>query len=70
MRAALPRGPGEPAATGIDPEALQAIGVDYDGIRVATEQTFGAGALESAPDRRFTDRRGRTRFMLLRPSRS
>lgn len=51
VRAALPRTP-RPPAEEVDPDALRAIGVDYDGIRAATEQTFGAGALEGAPDRR------------------
>jgi hypothetical protein len=58
IRAALPRGPETatgPGASGpqIDPDALRAIGVDYDGIRAATERTFGAGALDGAPDRRL-----------------
>jgi Clp amino terminal domain, pathogenicity island component len=47
IRAALPR-----AARPVDPDALRAIGVDYDGIRAATERTFGPGALDGAPDRR------------------
>lgn len=51
IRAALPRAP-RPPAEQIDPDALRAIGVDYDGIRDATEQTFGPGALDGAPDRR------------------
>ncbi|HEY6748525.1 MAG TPA: Clp protease N-terminal domain-containing protein [Mycobacteriales bacterium] len=50
IRAALPRAP-RPAEQ-IDPDALRAIGVDYDGIRAATEQTFGPGSLDGAPDRR------------------
>jgi hypothetical protein len=36
----------------IDPEALRAIGIDYEGVRAAVDQSFGQGALESAPDRR------------------
>ncbi len=36
----------------IDPEALRAIGIDYEGVRAAVEETFGPGALEAAPDRR------------------
>ncbi|MGH3412444.1 MAG: Clp protease N-terminal domain-containing protein [Marmoricola sp.] len=51
IRQALPRGKELPAGQ-VDPDALRAIGVDYDGIRDAAEQTFGPGALESAPDRR------------------
>lgn len=51
IRAALPRAP-RPPAEQIDPDALRAIGVDYDGIRAATEQAFGPGALDGAPDRR------------------
>jgi ATP-dependent Clp protease ATP-binding subunit ClpA len=35
-----------------DTEALSAIGIDYEGVRAAVEATFGAGALENAPDRR------------------
>lgn len=51
IRAALPRAP-RPTTEQVDPDALRAIGVDYDGIRAATEQTFGPGALDAAPDRR------------------
>jgi ATP-dependent Clp protease ATP-binding subunit ClpA len=36
----------------IDPDALRAIGVDYEGVRAVVDRTFGEGALESAPDRR------------------
>lgn len=36
----------------IDVNALRAIGIDFDGVRNAVEETFGRGALESAPDRR------------------
>jgi ATP-dependent Clp protease ATP-binding subunit ClpA len=36
----------------VDPEALRAIGIDFERVRTAVEETFGAGALESAPDRR------------------
>ncbi|MCW2539385.1 MAG: ATP-dependent Clp protease ATP-binding subunit ClpC1 [Frankiales bacterium] len=53
----------EPAAGRIDPDALRAIGIGYYGVRAATEQTFGSGALESAPDRRVsTDRAPKPRF--------
>ncbi|WP_330249319.1 hypothetical protein OG874_23590 [Nocardia sp. NBC_00565] len=36
------------------------MGIDYEQVRAVVEQTFGVGALESAPDRRaasVTDRR-------------
>jgi len=36
----------------IDPEALRAIGIDYDAVRRAVNERFGEGALESSPDRR------------------
>ncbi|OIQ85698.1 ATP-dependent Clp protease ATP-binding subunit ClpC1 [mine drainage metagenome] len=58
IRQALPHGE-EPHAGQIDPAALRALGIDYDGIREAVEQTFGSGALESAPDRRASAGRGR-----------
>jgi ATP-dependent Clp protease ATP-binding subunit ClpA len=61
IRAALPR-TRKPPAEQVDPDALRAIGVDYDGIRAATEQTFGPGALEGAPDRRSPGGRRRPRF--------
>jgi ATP-dependent Clp protease ATP-binding subunit ClpA len=49
--------PGEgPGAGEADPEALRAIGIDYDGVRTAVEQTFGSGALDAAPDRRTPTR--------------
>ena len=32
----------------IDPEALRAIGIDFDEVRAAVEETFGVGALEAA----------------------
>ena len=55
IRSLLPRGEG-PSAGEVDVEALRAIGIDYEGVRSAVEQTFGAGSLESAPDRRATSR--------------
>jgi Clp amino terminal domain, pathogenicity island component len=58
VRRALPR-VGEPVAGRIDPDALRAIGIDLDDVRAAAEQTFGPGALESAPDRRVPTRSGR-----------
>jgi ATP-dependent Clp protease ATP-binding subunit ClpA len=59
IRPLLPRTDERPAA-GVDPDALRAVGIDYEQVRAIVEQTFGAGALESAPDRRApsgTDRR-------------
>lgn len=52
IRRLLPR-TAEEAAGRVDPEALRAIGIDYEGVRAAVEATFGVGALESAPDRRL-----------------
>ncbi len=42
------------ASDAFDAESLQAIGIDIDGVRAAVEETFGPGALASAPDRRVT----------------
>jgi ATP-dependent Clp protease ATP-binding subunit ClpA len=43
----------EEQATGsIDPDALHAIGIDYEAVRARVEQNFGPGALDAAPDRR------------------
>lgn len=51
VRRMLPRG--ENAQPGpVDTASLESIGIDYDGVRSAVEATFGAGALERAPDRR------------------
>lgn len=36
----------------VDPQALSAIGIDYQVVLSAIEETFGPGALEAAPDRR------------------
>ncbi|HLI02405.1 MAG TPA: Clp protease N-terminal domain-containing protein [Acidimicrobiales bacterium] len=36
----------------IDADALRSIGIDYDQMKAAVDQTFGEGALEAAPDRR------------------
>jgi ATP-dependent Clp protease ATP-binding subunit ClpA len=54
----VPRGEraGEPD---VDPEALRAIGIDYDLVKSAVDETFGAGALESSPDRRVRAGSGR-----------
>jgi ATP-dependent Clp protease ATP-binding subunit ClpA len=51
IRRQLPRTEEQPAGQ-VDPEALSAIGIDYEGVRTAAEETFGPGALEAAPDRR------------------
>lgn len=51
IRRRLPRSE-EASAGDIDPDALRAIGIDYEGVRAAVERTFGEGALEAAPDRR------------------
>lgn len=51
IRRSLPRSEEQPGGQ-LDPDALRAIGIDYDGVRAAVEQTFGPGALEAAPDRR------------------
>jgi hypothetical protein len=58
IRRLLPRS-SEPAAGPIDADTLRAVGIDYDGVRAAVEETFGAGALEAAPDRRTLGGRGR-----------
>jgi len=58
IRRELPRA-NEPTTGGVDPAALEAIGIDYEGIRASVEKTFGKGALESAPDRHLPA--GRTR---------
>jgi ATP-dependent Clp protease ATP-binding subunit ClpA len=56
VRRLLPRTDDQPTAGEVDPEALRAIGIDYDGVRTAVEHTFGSGALETAPDRRTPTR--------------
>jgi Clp amino terminal domain, pathogenicity island component len=43
-----------PSTGVVDPAALRAIGIDYEGVRAAVEDTFGPGALETAPDRRMS----------------
>jgi ATP-dependent Clp protease ATP-binding subunit ClpA len=60
LRRLLPRS-GETSGTEIDREALRAIGIDYEGVRKAVDQTFGSGALESAPDRRTPSSKARNR---------
>jgi len=51
MRRLLPREE-ERAADSVDPDALRAIGIDYEAVRASVEQNFGPGALDVAPDRR------------------
>jgi ATP-dependent Clp protease ATP-binding subunit ClpA len=51
IRGRLPRND-EPSEGHIDPEALRAIGIDFNEVRAAVEGTFGVGALEAATDRR------------------
>ncbi len=51
IRRRLPRTNAQPAGQ-VDPAALNAIGIDYEDVRAAVEETFGPGALEAAPDRR------------------
>jgi ATP-dependent Clp protease ATP-binding subunit ClpA len=58
IRRGLPRAE-EKSSGEIDPDALRAIGIDYDDVASVVEQTFGAGALESAPDRRVPAGRAR-----------
>ncbi len=58
IRKLLPRAEEQPAAR-VDPQALHAIGIDYDGVRAAVEETFGPGSLEAAPDRRVAPGRNR-----------
>lgn len=43
----------------VDPEALRAIGIDYDRVKSAVDKTFGEGALEASPDRRVRTGSGR-----------
>jgi ATP-dependent Clp protease ATP-binding subunit ClpA len=59
-RAAHPQNTRVAESSDIDPQALKAIGIDYDSVRRAVDETFGEGALESSPDRRsraVSDRR-------------
>ncbi len=58
VRRSLPR-TDEGSSGPIDPEALRAIGIDYADVRAAVEDTFGAGALGAAPDRRVPSGRSR-----------
>jgi len=54
---------GRPVGGGIDPEALRALGIDYDEIRRTVESEFGPGTLDRALSRgRRRRRRGGTRF--------
>jgi hypothetical protein len=61
LRHRLPRAPGA-GPVPLDPDALRAIGIDYDGVLAAVEGTFGPGALEGAPDRRVSPTRRKPRF--------
>jgi ATP-dependent Clp protease ATP-binding subunit ClpA len=54
----------------IDPEALRAIGIDYENVRRAVDETFGEGALESSPDRRSHAATGRRPRFTLEAKRS
>jgi ATP-dependent Clp protease ATP-binding subunit ClpA len=51
IRVRLPRHD-QPTEGHIDVEALRAVGIDFDRVQAAVEETFGVGALEAAPDRR------------------
>jgi ATP-dependent Clp protease ATP-binding subunit ClpA len=51
VRRLLPRGEHEQPGR-IDITSLESIGIDYDDVRSVVEATFGAGALDRAPDRR------------------
>jgi ATP-dependent Clp protease ATP-binding subunit ClpA len=53
VRSVLPR-QDEQAAGPVDPEALRAIGIDYEAVKASVERTFGPGALDAAPDRRVS----------------
>jgi ATP-dependent Clp protease ATP-binding subunit ClpA len=43
---------GQPPIAEIDLGSIGALGIDYNKVKESVEATFGAGALESAPDRR------------------
>jgi hypothetical protein len=58
IRRLLPR-TDAPSTEHVDPTALRAIGIDYEGVRAAVEETFGPGALDKAPDRRVSATRTR-----------
>jgi ATP-dependent Clp protease ATP-binding subunit ClpA len=51
IRRLIPRG-AEPAPGPVDPDALRAIGIDFEAVRATVERNFGPGALDAAPDRR------------------
>lgn len=53
IRRLLPRAE-KPPVEDVDADVLRAIGIDFEGVRAVVEETFGSGALESAPDRRAT----------------
>ena len=52
--------PGTPA--GFDPAALSALGIDYDEVRRAVDEEFGAGALDRALGEGRSRRRGHVPF--------
>jgi len=58
VRGRLPRRTDQRSTT-IDPDALRAIGIDFDGVRAAVEALFGPGALDDAADRRSSTGRVR-----------
>jgi ATP-dependent Clp protease ATP-binding subunit ClpA len=54
IRNQLPRGKYVTRPGGqVDPDALRAIGIEYEEIQAAVAETFGPRALEHAPDRRI-----------------
>jgi ATP-dependent Clp protease ATP-binding subunit ClpA len=53
IRRELPRTDAQ-STVHVDPVALSAIGIDYEGVRAAVEETFGPGALDTAADRRVS----------------
>jgi ATP-dependent Clp protease ATP-binding subunit ClpA len=62
LRRQFPRGDRQSIVQQVDPEALRAIGIDYQIVLGAVEETFGPGALESAPDRRNAGARRKPKF--------
>jgi hypothetical protein len=58
IRRLLPGTTEQPAGEA-DPDALSAIGIDYQAVRASVEGTFGPGALDNAPDRRVPSNRSR-----------
>ena len=58
IRRLLPRVDLQPTGH-VDAESLRAIGIEYQAVRAAVEETFGPGALEQAPDPRVRASRSR-----------